>query len=219
LLFVPPAIAVAAVVFTTATATVITIVTAAVAFTIAATAVLLPLRWHLWCAALSSYRRAGWLLPFASPLLLEPCRASLFWLIVVYAAHCHDGAADNNANRCHHPPSAQAAATNATTIASADAATAYKAARRHRHAVFVYIVITVVFVIIVVVVIGLVVFVDNVVLGVVVVSVVAIVMVIFVVIACHRPLRRHCYCSFRPHPCTLPQAPPQPPLPLPYSLP
>ncbi len=50
---------VAAVVFAGATATVFTIIAAAFAATIPVTATLLSLRWHLYCAALSSFRRAG----------------------------------------------------------------------------------------------------------------------------------------------------------------
>ncbi len=85
----PPAIIVAAVVFAPAAATVVTVVAAAVAATIAAAAAaLLLLHWGLCCAALSPFHRAGWLLPVASPLLLKSLHASLFWLIVVYAAHC-----------------------------------------------------------------------------------------------------------------------------------
>ncbi len=62
----PPAIAVAAVVFAAAAATFVDIVATDVAVTIAANAALLQLRWHLCCTVLSSFCCASWLLPVCS---------------------------------------------------------------------------------------------------------------------------------------------------------
>jgi hypothetical protein len=105
LLFVPPTIAVAAIAFAASTATIVTILPAAIAITIAATTTLLSLHWHLCCAALSSFHGAGWLLPFVplslaslphGPLLADCCvRCKLPWC-----------AAEDNANHHHHLPSA-----------------------------------------------------------------------------------------------------------------
>jgi hypothetical protein len=61
LLSVPPAITVAAVVFTAAAATIVSVVATAIAVTIAAIVALMLLRWRSCCTALSSFHRAGWL--------------------------------------------------------------------------------------------------------------------------------------------------------------
>jgi hypothetical protein len=71
---------------------------------------LLLLRWHLCCAALLFFHCTGWLFPVACLCCLYLHRASLFRLIVVFAAHCCKGTADDNT---------VAFAANATTSANA----------------------------------------------------------------------------------------------------
>ncbi len=63
---------------------------------VAAVALVFALR----CTAISSFCCAGWLLPVTLPLSLTSLQCVPLWLIVVFAAYFHGGAADDNAAYC-----------------------------------------------------------------------------------------------------------------------